>query len=163
MTQTQLLADLLKGNLEFVKMTVADFSDADMLVRPCPGANHAAWQLGHLTNSESGALAMFAPEKARPAPAGFKEKFTKETARIDDPKFFPGKAELIEAFSGARLATMEWAKSLSPADLERPSPDKVRSWAPTIGHYVAMTPVHVAMHVGQFQVIRRRLAKPVLF
>jgi hypothetical protein len=163
MTQTELLAELLTGNLDFVKMTLSDFSDADMLVRPCPGANHAAWQLGHLTNSESGSLALLAPDKARPAPAAFKEKFNKETAKIDDPKFFPGKGELIEAFSASRLATVEWAKSLTPADLARPTPDKVRSWAPTVGHLLAMTPVHVAMHVGQFQVIRRKLGKPVLF
>ena len=163
MTQTELLADLLTRNLEFVKSTLADFSDADMLARPCPGANHAAWQLGHLTNSEGSALGMIAPDKARPTPPGFREKFTRETAKIDDPKFFPSKAELIETFSAARLATIEWAKSLKPADLERQTPEKLRGWAPTIGHLLSSMPVHVAMHVGQFQVIRRKLGRPVLF
>ena len=46
MTQTELLADMLNRNLEMLKATLGDFSDADMLVRPTPGANHAAWQLG---------------------------------------------------------------------------------------------------------------------
>ena len=34
-----------KGNLEWY---VSDFSDADLLVRPVPGANHAAWQIGNV-------------------------------------------------------------------------------------------------------------------
>src|SRR4051794_12687205 len=46
MTTTELMADVLAQNLEVVKSTLADFSDADMLVRPAPAANHAAWQLG---------------------------------------------------------------------------------------------------------------------
>ena len=31
---------------------LADLTDADLLVRPVPGANHIAWQLGHLLISE---------------------------------------------------------------------------------------------------------------
>ena len=53
MTEIQLLTDLLRRDIEMVKATLADFSDADLLARPCPGANHAAWQLGHLIGAES--------------------------------------------------------------------------------------------------------------
>ena len=56
MNTIQLLADVLNRNLEMLKATIADFSDADMLARPVPSANHAAWQLGHLINSESNML-----------------------------------------------------------------------------------------------------------
>src|SRR5271170_7679494 len=59
MTQMELSADVLTRNLEMLRMTLADFSDADMLVRPCPGANHAAWQLGHLTAAETRMTGMF--------------------------------------------------------------------------------------------------------
>jgi hypothetical protein len=52
MTPIELIADNLRRNLELLKMTLADFSDADMMVRPCPGANHALWQLGLLVNGE---------------------------------------------------------------------------------------------------------------
>ena len=46
MSQSQAVADNLSRNLDFLKATLADFSDAEMLARPCPGANHAAWQVG---------------------------------------------------------------------------------------------------------------------
>lgn len=163
MTQIELLADVLTKNLDLVKNTLADFTDADMLARPCPGANHATWQLGHLISAEGGSLGLLAPDKARPTPEGFTDKFNKETAKIDDTKFFPAKAELLERFSTMRLATIEWAKSLQPADLERQTPERIRRWVPTVGHFLTMMPAHVAMHVGQFQVIRRKLGKPILF
>ena len=53
MDPKQFIKHELAGNLEFVKSTLSDFSDADLFVRPCPGANHAAWQLGHLCNAET--------------------------------------------------------------------------------------------------------------
>lgn len=163
MNQIELSAELLKGNFEMLKGTLADFSDADMLVRPCPGANHPTWQIGHLISSEASMLKGVKPGAAPELPAGFVEKFKKETAGSDDPNAFPKKAELLDTFSKVRSATVAWAKGLTPADLEQPAPEKMRSWAPTVGHLLAMIPAHTMMHVGQFQVCRRKLGKPVLF
>lgn len=163
MTQIDLLIDQLQRNHEMLKGTLADFSDADLLTRPCPGANNAAWQLGHLIKSEAGALAAFAPGTAPPLPAGFADKITRESAGKDDPSLFPNKSELLDLFARVRAATIAWAKGLKESDLAQPSPERMRGWAPTAGHYLAAVPGHVAMHVGQFQVIRRKLGKPVLF
>jgi hypothetical protein len=163
MTITQLLADSLSSSHEMLKGTLADFSDADMLARPCPGANTAAWQLGHLIKSEASALAAMAPSAAPTLPAGFADKFTKDTAAKDDSNLFPNKAELVELFGKIRIATIAWAKGLKESDLNQPTPERMRGWAPTVGHWLAVLPAHVAMHVGQFQVVRRKLGKPVLF
>ena len=161
MDQIHLLADMLRGNLDFLKWTISDFSDADMLVRPVPNANHAMWQIGHVMNSEAGALTQLNPQT--PGLPTFAEKFNRQTASIDDPDFFPRKAELLDAFANVRAATVGWVKSLKPEELDKPTPEKIRKWAPTIGHLLASTPIHVGMHVGQIQVIRRKLGKPVLF
>lgn len=163
MNRIQLLSDMLTVNMEMIKSTLADFSDADLLVRPCPGANHAAWQLGHLIKSETNALNSIKPGAAAPLPQGFGDRFTKDTSKSDDASAFPKKAELLDTFAKVREATIAWAKGLTEADLDQPTPERIRAWAPTVGHLLAMTPGHVAMHVGQFQVIRRKLGKPVLF
>src|SRR3954453_19819667 len=103
MTISQLLADVLARNLNMLKMTLADFSDADMLVRPAPSANHAAWQLGHLIASECWMRGNAGDAAAAgELPAGFAEKFTKETAKIDDPAAFPTKAEIFAVFDKVR-------------------------------------------------------------
>ena len=162
MTEIEFAVALIQRSGEMMKGTLNDFSDADMLQRPCPGANHAAWQLGHLTNSEANTIRAVNPSAAVALPEGWAEKFKKSTASIDDPKAFPSKVELLATFSKVRAGTIAWAKSLKPADFDQPAPERMRAFAPTIGALVGIIPMHLMMHMGQFQVIRRKLGKPVL-
>lgn len=163
MAQIENIVQLLNRTIEMMKTTLADFSDADMVVRPCPGANHAAWQIGHLVSVESHMLHALQPGAVPAASPAFAEKFNKQTASIDDPGFFPKKAELIDAFTSNRLALTAWAQTLTPADLDRPTPEKFQRFAPTVGLLLMMTAGHEMMHMGQLQVIRRKLGKPLLF
>jgi len=163
MTIIELCADTLKGNLGFINMTLADFSDADMMTRPCPDANHAAWQIGHLIKAETGMTNQVAPGSMPELPADFAEKFSKENSKNDDPNFFPKKQALLDLFTKTRMASIAWAKSLTPADLDKPGPKGMESMVPRVGDLIMLMPVHAAMHVGQFQVIRRKLGKPILF
>lgn len=163
MTTIELATDALSRNLGMILHHIADFSDADMLVRPVPGANHAAWQLGHLIVAESRMVNGVAPGAAPAAPEGYAEKFTSDTAKIDDASAFPNKAEIVANFQKAREATIAWANTLAPADLDKPTHERLRQFAPTIGHMLVLMPTHVAMHVGQIQVIRRKLGRPVMF
>ena len=149
MTQAELYADILARDLELLNKTLADFTDADMLARPTPAANHAAWQIGHLIVAEGQMISAMKPGAPAPElPAGFAEKFKKETASIDDPAFFPSKAELLKLLQATRAAA---------------TPERVQSWCPTVGHLAVLLPSHTSMHIGQFQVIRRKLGKPLLF
>src|SRR5262245_59434635 len=62
----------LESNQNMIGMYLSDLSDADLLVRPTAGANHIAWQLGHLIIAE---VNFFLPKVpgAKPAalPPGF--------------------------------------------------------------------------------------------
>lgn len=156
------IAKSLEGNLGMLDMTLGDFSDADMLVRPTAGANHAAWQLGHLIAGENGLMAACGA-KMPALPEGFAAKFTKETAGCDDPARFPKKAELIALFKAQRAATAAWVRGLSEADLDKPAPERMRAFVPTLGQMTLFPSGHFLMHLGQFQVIRRKLGRPVLF
>ena len=165
MDPKQFIRRELADNLEFIKMTLSDFSDADMFVRPCPGANHAAWQIGHLCNSET-SMTSWAGAKVVALPANFGEMFNKKSAGIDEAKKFGDfatKTALLGLFEKVRGATIAWFDGLEIADLDKPSPEKVRSWAPTLAKMAIAQCGHVGMHVGQFQVIRRKLGKPIQF
>jgi hypothetical protein len=160
----ELLAASTAKNLDFVKMTVADFSDADLFVRPAPGANHAAWQIGHLIVAETNLVNTVRPDALPAVPPTIAERFNKSTASIDDPaKFAVTKQQLLDALAGVRANTVKWIKTLTPQELDQPTPERLRNFAPNIGQFVLMISLHVAMHVGQLQVIRRKLGKPVLF
>lgn len=163
MTAMNLLADICQRSLETLKMSLADFSEADMLVRPCAGANHAAWQVGHLIASEAYMVNACQAGATIELPGGFAERFNGKTAGVDDPAKLASKAELLELFAKVRGATVAWMRSLDEAALDRPGPERLRVAAPTVGHTAALVAQHLSMHLGQIQVIRRKLGKPVLF
>jgi hypothetical protein len=164
MSTPELLADVASGNFHTLKLTLADFTDEEMLVRPVPAANHALWQIGHLAVTERQFLAEAAGESAAPPiPTGWADCFSADTVRNDDPTTLPTKQEVLGFFETVRGATAAWVRSLSPADLQRPTSGPMASFAPTVGHLCVLFSVHTAMHLGQFQVIRRKLNKPVLF
>jgi hypothetical protein len=162
MTMQEHLAAALEQNLGMLKMTLADFSDADLLVRPLPNANHTAWQLGHLICSER-QMNMAAGAKMPALPPGFEARFTKETAKVDDPAAFPKKSDLFVVYEQQRKGTVAWVKGLSEKDLDAPGPEPMRAFCPTVASLAMLGPGHLAMHMGQMQVIRRKLGKPVLF
>jgi hypothetical protein len=163
MTINDLLVSQLEQNLGMLQMTLADFSDADMMVRPAPGANHTTWQLGHLCRAEVNLLNLVKPGSMPELPAGFADRFDKKAATSDDPKAFATKQELLDLFAKIRQATINVAKSISAADLDTAMPEKMQRLAKNSGEMLAMQAGHVTMHIGQFQVIRRKLGKPVLF
>ena len=82
---------------------------------------------------------------------------------IDDPAKFPKKAELLDQLARVRAATVAVVKSMTDADLAVPMQGPMAEFFPTHGHVVAnLIPSHLVMHVGQIQVIRRKLGKPHL-
>jgi hypothetical protein len=142
---------------------LADLSDADLLVRPLPGANHIAWQLGHCIAAENMMVAGVKADAMPKLPEGFVEKYSKETAANDNPKDFLTKAEYLKLAAQQRAATYALLDTLSDADLDQPSPESMRSYCPTVGSIFSMQGTHWLMHAGQWAIIRRKLGKPPLY
>jgi hypothetical protein len=164
MAHKQMLAEAFAANLEMLKMTLADFSDADMLHRPVAKANHALWQLGHLVNSEVGLVGTCVPGSMPALPEGFGQRFGHDMTSCDDAgKFGFKKQELLDLFARIRQASIQWIKAAKIPELDKPCPEKFQKLVPTLGHLAMLIPAHTAMHTGQMQVIRRALGKPVLF
>src|SRR5437762_14259108 len=97
----------LTSTQNLLTMYLGDLSDADLLVRPVPGANHIAWQLGHLISAEVYLMGSNVPAGSYPElPAGFHEKYGKETATNDAPGSFLKKDEYAGLFNKFRQATI---------------------------------------------------------
>lgn len=140
-----------------------DLSDADLLVRPVPGANHIAWQLGHLIGSSQKMFDTAFPGTMPPLPEGFAEKHTPETADVDDPAVFLKKDEYLELMTRQREAVLKKLESVSEADLDQPAPEAFRSYLNNIGDLFGIQGSHLLMHAGQWAVIRRKLGRKPLF
>ena len=158
-----LLANHLTGNLEMLKQHLADFSDADFMVRPVAGANHAAWQVGHLVFLENMLCGIYVPQSAIKLPDGLDKLYGKEGASNDDASKFFKKDEALKHLEHCRHALAAWLKGRTEADLAAPSPEMLRGWVPTVGELFNAIPMHTAMHIGQIQVTRRKLGKKILF
>ncbi len=150
------LSDLL------VNTYVGDLTEAECLKRPAPAANHIIWQLGHLIVAESGLMGACAPGRLPPLPEGFADRYTKETAALDDASAFHTKQELLEQYTAQRQATDAILAELSEADLDQASPESYQPRFPTIGSLLSLVAIHPIMHCGQWVVVRRMLGKPVV-
>jgi len=142
---------------------LGDLTDAELLVRPVPGANHTAWQLGHLLASAYDMVETTCPGSMPRLPAGFAEKYTKDTYKLDSPGAFHPKSVYMNVAEEQHAATLKALDKLSDADLDKPSAEKFRSYAKTVGEVFSMQGTHLLMHAGQWAVTRRKLGRQPLF
>lgn len=162
MTGVQVLQSALEGTKGTLAWFVSDFSDADLLVRPVPGANHAAWQIGNIIGGDVMLVKGHFPDATFPElPAGFMEKHGDAGAKDDTG--FHTKAEYLRLLDAVRSATIAALGKLADADLDQPTTGDLAKFVPTVGKLFQMASDHTLLHVGQFTVIRRHLGKPVLF
>ncbi|MGH7177634.1 MAG: DinB family protein [Tepidisphaeraceae bacterium] len=164
MNGIQAIQSALETTKGYVAWYVGDFSDADLLVRPVPTANHAAWQIGNIIGGDIFLVQTEIPDAKFPElPAGFTKQHGKDGATDDDASHFMSKAEYLKLFGAVRSDTIAALRKLSEADLDRPCSDKMKSFAPTFGKLFQACSDHTIMHLGQVTCIRRKLGKPVLF
>lgn len=160
MTANDAIRNGLDSSDFIISAYLADLTDGDLLVRPIPGMNHIAWQLGHLLAAERSWIELIKPGSCPPFPEGFAASHGKETHAIDDPARFLSLAKYQELWKIQREATRKVLDGLSAADLDRTG-SEFPQFAPSVGALMNMCAVHPLMHCGQFVAVRRALNKPV--
>ena len=138
---------------------VSDLSDDELMLRPHPECNHLNWQLGHLIASEHGMIESVVPGSMPALPAGFAEKYSRETAKENDPSKFASKAVLMETYKAQRAATLAALATMTDEKLAKATGV---DYAPTVASMFSMQGGHWLMHCGQWVVVRRSLGKPVV-
>ena len=164
MTAKDAIKIALTGTQQLIPMYLGDLADADLLVRPVPGANHIAWQIGHVISSEKFLLGPQLPGATYPnLPEGFDEVHNPKNAGAESTKGFLPKAQYLDLFNSVRKATLNNLEKMSDADLEQANTGPLAKFAPTLASLIIMMSNHTLMHAGQFTVVRRKLGKPVVF
>jgi hypothetical protein len=141
---------------------LSDLSDADLLVRVVPSANHLAWQLGHMISGTRMMLLAIGQDTPE-LPQGFEAAHAKEAAASDDRANFCTKAEYLALAGKVKAASLAAIDRIADGELDKPGPERMRQYAPTVGAVLTMLGSHWIMHAGQFATVRRKLGKPVLF
>lgn len=142
---------------------VQDLTDEQLMMRPHPACNHINWQLGHLISSDHSMVEGVAPGSMPPLPDGFADQYTAERATSDDAGQFATKATLMQVFQQQNEALLAALDRLPDADLDRPAPEPMQSYAPTVAAAFLLVGTHWLMHAGQWVIVRRQLGKPPLF
>jgi hypothetical protein len=146
---------------EYIAMAyIQDLSDEDLMKRPHPACNHINWQLGHLISSEHQMTNDAVPNSMPALPAGFAEKYTKETAASNDPARFAKKEELLRVYREQRAGTLAVLQKIDDAALDRPTG---LDYAQNVGAIFSLHGGHWLMHAGQWVIVRRALGRPALF
>ena len=156
--------DVIRHDLHRARMTsmalLGDLSDAYLLIRSQPGCNHIAWQLGHLISTEF-RIGEGVEAGAMPSlPEGFADKYTKDTASVDDPAVFLTKQEYLDLYDQQRQALLNLLERVEDSRLDEPSPERFQKLAPSIGLLIHLAGGHELMHTGQWTPVRRMLGKP---
>lgn len=162
MDAKQVLKTTLKITNMALQSYLGDMTDADLLTRPGEGCNHIAWQLGHLISSNTQMLEGVAPGMAPKLPEGFDKTYSKEMVSVNDPARFHTKQEYLDMFAKIDAATIAALDKTTEADFDKPAPEFLREWFPTVGDVYVLIVSHSLMHAGQWVPVRRKLGKPVV-
>jgi uncharacterized damage-inducible protein DinB len=158
--------DAIRGALQMnhhvLQIYLSDLSDADLLVRPVPAANHIAWQLGHLISAEASFLKQIPGAAPPELPAGFDKQHAKEMATSATPTGFGKKQEYLDLFEKVRGSTLAALDGIPDAQLDTPTTGPMAKFFPTVGSLFLLAANHELMHAGQVAVLRRKLGKPIL-
>jgi uncharacterized damage-inducible protein DinB len=154
--------DAMRETIQLSQMMLtvylSDLDEADLLRTPGPGCNPLAFQLGHLISSSETLLNEIRPGSAPALPAGFREQH----AEASLPHGVTTKAEYLRLCAEMHAATLTLCEQLTGEELAMPSPERCRSYAPTMASMFILLGTHPIMHMGQIVPIRRAAGKPVV-
>lgn len=138
---------------------VDDLTPAEFGHQPVPGANSAAWVVGHLAQTLRRTAERMGAAGLPPLPAGPADRFnaTKQSAGTQADLGDP--AELLRLFDAHTAAVIAAAKGATAESLAGPSPLPM-PFATNYGEALLFGALHVGMHVGQLSTVRRSLGKP---
>lgn len=142
---------------------LTDITTAELLERPVPGANHIAWQLGHLIAAERHLVETAAPGSMPELPAGFAERYGRGKPVTDNPADYLSKDEYLQLAKDMRAATLKALDRLSAADFDKPIEGRVPPFVKKVGDAFVTVGGHWVLHAGQWVVLRRKLKREVMF
>jgi hypothetical protein len=159
MTPNDLLASGYRMGRQLIHALVDDLPASEFQHQPVPGANCAAWIIGHLaitarrTAERLGATGL--PELTEEFVGRFRA--TKKAA--GDQSGFGEKAELLNLLDVCVDKLIGAVLALPPAALANP-PASPGTFATNSGESMLFGALHFTFHAGQLSTIRRSLGKP---
>jgi len=153
------LVGCFERTVAYLRESVADLSDEDIVLEAPGVPNHAAWTLGHVIHS---CEAMAGELGVEPwLPRDWESRFGYGSSPAAVTAQHPTKAALLAALAEASQRLCTALRAMDEAALTEPLPDEtVRAMLPTKGHAILqVVAAHTAYHAGQLAVWRRAIGR----
>ena len=136
-----------------------DLTDGEYFKAPVPGANHAAWIIGHIACSEDSIVAG-ATGGTKRIPEATHELFKGGSVCVPEASKYPSRKKIDELLRDTRARTVEALKACDAGKWSDPSPE---GWPkevfPTKGAMWGALAMHQYWHLGQLTVCRSAMKK----
>ena len=159
MTPNDVLAAGYRMSHGLVHRMVDDLTPEEWNRQPVPGANSAAWVLGHLTLTLRNGLRRLGASDVPDFPADLEEKFKTTRQPASDQSDYGDAKAMLAVFDVCLERFMTMVRSL-PADVLAGEPDFKHPFMTNKAESILFGSLHIAMHTGQLSTIRRSLGKP---
>lgn len=131
---------------------ISDIPEDQLCAQPGSGLNHAMFVVGHLACTDDFLLKEFGGQPFA-LPESFHKAFGADPT--NDATKYPPFAEVKKAFDERRQAVIKWFEGMSDAQLDAPTPEKWRAYAPTMRDVAFFAAWHEGYHGGQVSTLRR--------
>lgn len=159
MTTLDTLAAGYRMGRQLVHMLTDDLTDAEFAHQPVPGANCAAWVVGHLAVTARRTAERLGATDLPLLTESDVDRYSVTKRPAGAQTELGSKAQLLALFDECFEKLLGALPALPPEALAAP-PANRGPFAATFGEAVLFGALHVAMHAGQLSTVRRSLGKP---
>jgi uncharacterized damage-inducible protein DinB len=159
MTPNELIAAGYRMGRQLLHRMVDDLTEEEFRHQPVPGANSAAWIVGHLAIVARRIAERLGATGLPELTEEFVGRFGVTGKAAEAQPDLGSKAELLALFDGCTEKAIEAARKVPAESLSGPSPTP-NPFAANYGEALLFGAMHVTLHGGQLSTIRRSLGKP---
>ena len=161
MLPTELLAAGYRMGRQMVHMMTDDLTAEQFALQPVPGANSAAWIVGHLAVTARRTAERVGATGLPPLTEEFVAKYSVTKQPAGAQTELGGRAELLHLLDVCVDGLHDALRALPVESLASP-PAHQGPFATNYGEALLFGAMHFTMHCGQLSTIRRSLGKPPL-
>jgi DinB superfamily len=159
MTPNDLLANAYTTAQKLLHAMIDDLTSEEFTRQPVPGANCAAWVVGHLALTLRNGLRRMGAADAPELPPGLEDKFKATKQAAGEQSGYGDPKALVAVFDACLERFVQTVRGLSAESLGGPA-DFRGPFATNRAEAVQFGALHIALHAGQLSTVRRSLGKP---
>jgi hypothetical protein len=159
MTPNDLLAAGYRMSAAFLHRMVDDLTPEEFERQPLPGANCAAWVVGHLALTLRNTLRRFGAEDLPTIPDDVVSKLKTTRAAAGEQCDYGDPKALLAIFDSC-IERLQTAVQQIPAEALTAASEIPVPFPNNRGEAILFGSLHIMMHAGQLSTIRRSLGKP---